>query len=138
MTLRVVLDTNVVVSAFIKQHGKPAMVLRLGLARIFQLCISEAILLEYETVLRRPKFKRPPELVTTLIAALREEGELVQPTERLKISGHESDNRFYECAAEAGADYIVTGNEKHFKKPYKTTKIVTARQFLEILAEGHT
>jgi putative PIN family toxin of toxin-antitoxin system len=57
MTLRVVLDTNVVVSAFIKQHGKPAMVLRLGLARIFQLCISEAILLEYETVLRRPEIQ---------------------------------------------------------------------------------
>jgi predicted nucleic acid-binding protein len=52
----------------------------------------------------------------------------------LKISGHEEDNRIYECAVAAKADYIVTENTKHFKKPYKTTKIVNARQLLELLA----
>jgi predicted nucleic acid-binding protein len=57
---------------------------------------------------------------------------------RLTISSHEDDNRIYECAAAAKADYIVTENTKHFKKPYKATRIVSARQLLRLLvAQGH-
>jgi hypothetical protein len=51
----------------------------------------------------------------------------------LTISDHEDDNRIYECAAAATADYIITENTKHFKKPYKTTRIVSARQLLGLL-----
>lgn len=58
---------------------------------------------------------------------------MVEPTETLTISEHSSDNRFYECADAAEADYIVTGNLKHFSKPYKTTKIINARQLLRLL-----
>ena len=61
----------------------------------------------------------------------------VTPTQTLKISDHEEDNRFYECADAAGADYIVTSNTRHFNKPYKTTQIVNARQLLERLAGTH-
>jgi len=39
---------------------------------------------------------------------------MVTPTTRLEISKHDSDNRFYECADAARADYIVTGNARHF------------------------
>jgi hypothetical protein len=46
------------------------------------------------------------------------------------------DNRIYECAEAAGADYIVTENAKHFKKPHKQTQIVNARQLLKLLAPG--
>jgi predicted nucleic acid-binding protein len=52
---------------------------------------------------------------------------------RLKISNHEDDNRIYECAVAAKAHYIVTENAKHFPTPYKATRIVTARQLLELL-----
>jgi len=55
---------------------------------------------------------------------------------RLKISGHEDDNRIYECAVAAKAHYIITENTKHFKRPYKITKIVTARQLLKLLGTG--
>ena len=57
----------------------------------------------------------------------------MKPTSTLTISPHDSDNRFYECAEAAGADYIVTGNTRHFSKPYKNTKIITGRQLLELL-----
>jgi predicted nucleic acid-binding protein len=53
-----------------------------------------------------------------------------------KISGHEDDNRIYECAVAAEADYIVTENARHFKTPYKTTKIITARHLLRVLEGG--
>jgi hypothetical protein len=49
----------------------------------------------------------------------------------LKISGHDEDNRIYECAAAAKAE-----NTKHFKEPYKITRIVTARHLLKLLDAG--
>jgi predicted nucleic acid-binding protein len=61
---------------------------------------------------------------------------MVKPRGRLKISGHEEDNRIYECAVAAKADYIITENTKDFNEPYKTTKITTARQLLRLLETG--
>jgi predicted nucleic acid-binding protein len=52
----------------------------------------------------------------------------------LAISEHESDNRFYECADAAEADFIVTGNRKHFVKAHKNTQILTGRELLQMLA----
>jgi len=49
------------------------------------------------------------------------------------VSPHESDNRFLECAE---ADYLVTGNTKHFPQGHKKTKVVTGRRFLDILCES--
>jgi predicted nucleic acid-binding protein len=51
----------------------------------------------------------------------------------LSISPHESDNRILECAEAARADYLVTGNTKHFPDRHKTTMIVSGRQFLDIM-----
>src|ERR1035437_4405566 len=97
--------------------------------------ISEELLDEYREVFVRAKFAGLDlHLVTRLLTLVADEATLVTPANRLTESPDESDNRFYECAAAAEADYIVTGNIKHFKKPYKTTKIVTARQFLALLA----
>ncbi len=132
---RIVLDTNVFISAAIQPRGLPAQVLESIAGRAVELCISEEILAEYREVLARSKFARlDSRLVARLLTLVAEEATLVTPTNRLTESPDESDNRVYECAAAAGADYIVTGNIRHFKKPYKTTKIVTARQFLALLA----
>jgi predicted nucleic acid-binding protein len=61
---------------------------------------------------------------------------MVVPSNRLEISTHDSDNRFYECADAAQADYIVTGNTRHFTKSHKNTKIITGRGLLELVAAG--
>jgi hypothetical protein len=60
----------------------------------------------------------------------------VKPAGRLKVSTHEADNRIYECALAARAHYIVTENTRHFKEPYKATKIIRARQLLNLLEAG--
>jgi uncharacterized protein len=102
--IRVVIDTNILVSA----------------------------------VIGRPRLQRlDPQRIATLIRLLELASLKVAPTATLNVSDHEPDNRFYECADAAKADYIVTGNTKHFKKPYKATKIVTARQLLDIVAPGN-
>jgi predicted nucleic acid-binding protein len=67
---------------------------------------------------------------------LEKAGSLCRPARVLKISDHECDNRFYECADAAQAEFLITGNRKHFKSDYRTTKIVNARKLLDLLAAG--
>lgn len=43
------------------------------------------------------------------------------------------DNHFLECAEAAGADYLVTGNKKHFPSSYKNARVVDAREFLDLI-----
>jgi predicted nucleic acid-binding protein len=57
-------------------------------------------------------------------------GVRVRSAGRLAVSEHEDDNRIYECAVAAKADYIVTENARHFKKAYKTTRVINARRLL--------
>lgn len=134
MIPRLVLDTNVVVSALLKPQGLEDQVLRLGLAGKADLCVSPAVLAEYTLVLSRPKFKLQPQEVTTALAKLHQASTVVYPAFALKLCRHEPDNRFLECAAAAASDYLVTGNARHFPQKYKNTRVVTARQFLELLA----
>lgn len=135
--LRIVLDTNVLISAALKPLGQQAAVINLIAIRAVDLFVSQAVLTEYREVFSRPKFAQIPSAqVAILLALIENAATMVAPTERLAISAHESDNRFYECADAAGADYIVTGNKKHFTKPHKNTRIITGRQLLELLKTG--
>ena len=133
---RIVIDTNVLISAAIQPGGPPAQVLELVAGRTVELCASEEVLDEYSEVFGRAKFAGlDPRRVARLIAVIAAEATVVRPANRLAESPDESDNRFYECAAASEADYIVTGNTRHFSKSYRTTKIVTPRQLLTLLAQ---
>jgi putative PIN family toxin of toxin-antitoxin system len=136
MIPRVVLDTNVVVSALLKPHGLEDQVFRLALAGRLLLCVSPEVLAEYGRVLSSPKFKFKPEEVATALRQLEKAGSLFHPAQTLRISAHEPDNRFYECADAAQAAFLITGNLKHFKKDYQATKVVNARKLLDLLATG--
>ena len=63
-----VLDTNVIVSAQLSPFGAPGRIWDLALARLLRVAYDDRLLLEYETVLRRPKFAFPPALVEALMA----------------------------------------------------------------------
>ena len=136
MIPRVVLDTNVVVSALLKPQGSEDQVLRLALAGRLLLCVSPQVLAEYGRVLSSPKFKFQPSEVATALRQLEKAGSLFRPARTLKISDHEPDNRFYECASAAQAAFLITGNLKHFKKDYQATQIVNARILIDLLATG--
>jgi len=134
--IRVVFDTNILYSAIRKPEGLPAKAVDLVVSGHVLPCVSDALLDEYRDVLFRPKLDLHSDrrgLVLEMFSALALH---VTPTVTLKISDDEDDNRFYECAAEALADYIVTGNTKHFPRSYKTTKIITARQLVELFFHG--
>ena len=131
--IRVVFDTNVVVSAMLNTSGTPASVLRLALHRHVQLCVSEYILKEYEAVLRRPKFRRSPQTVTAMMKSIRAVAVKVTPARTVSVSADEDDNRFLECAEAAGADYLVTGNNQHFPDLFGRTRIIDARRLVELV-----
>jgi len=132
---RVVIDTNVVVSANLADETPPAAIFLLAVRRkLIQMCISPAVLAEYEEVLRRPRLNIAEEKVQTSLTLIRNAAHMVHPTTTLNISSHDSDNRFYECAEAAGADYIITGNTRHFLQQFENIRIVTPQQFLEIIA----
>jgi len=84
-------------------------------------------------VLRRPRLKLDAAKIADSLAVIANTSTLVKPTHQLKISEHESDNRFYECAEAAEADYLITGNTKDFSKEHKGTKIITPRAFIDMI-----
>src|SRR2546421_12044755 len=114
---RIVIDTNVLISAAIQPRGLPAQVLELVGGRAVELCVSAEVLAEYTEVFGRAKFAGlDRHRIARLLALIAEEATLVRPVSSLAESPDESDNRFYECAAAAEAAYISTGNVRHFTK----------------------
>jgi putative PIN family toxin of toxin-antitoxin system len=128
--VRVVLDTNIIVSACLRPEGAPATIVELALLGAFTLCLSRDVLSEYKEVLGRPKFSRHSERTEEIMAGIQEISELVIPTTRLELSLDEEDNRLLECAEAAHAEMLVTGNQKHFPKHFGNTRVVTPRDFL--------
>jgi putative PIN family toxin of toxin-antitoxin system len=133
---RVVLDTNVVVSAHLNPAGLERAVLNWALEHGF--FVSEPILKEYEGVVRRTKLKIDPGLATESLGLIRSRGTLVSPTRRVTESHDPDDNRFLECAEAAHADYLVTGNKRHFPTSYRNTRVVDAREFLDLIDPAST
>ena len=129
----VVLDTNVVVSATLKPQGREALILTLALEGELRLLVSEPILWEYERVLPREKFRVDAARLSALLELIRKAGHWLHPVRDLSEASDPSDNRFLECAEAGEADYLVTGNRRHFPKRWGRTQVVNARGLLEII-----
>lgn len=132
--MRIILDTNIVVSALLQPLGPSASILMMAFQGKFRLGLSKPILDEYEEVLRRPRLKRDPEVVQHALLAIRKAGDIVHPSHRVVACSDADDNVFLECAEKAEADYLITGNKRHFPNFWKKTEIITAREFVSILA----
>jgi putative PIN family toxin of toxin-antitoxin system len=133
--IRVVLDTNIVISALLHPIGAPAQVFVLALGGLIQLCLTGNVYSEYEEVLSRPKFHLSEETIATALHAIREKSVWVRPTAPIRACSDPEDDRFLECAAAADAHYVVTGNLKHFPNVWAGTRVVTARWLLDSIAD---
>lgn len=129
-----VLDTNVVVSGLLKSFGPPAAVLDLGFAKQFRWYISEPIWTEYGAVLARKRLGINPRRTAEFFGDLREVAVFVTPTRKLHECTDANDNKFLECALEARADYVVTGNTRHYPIRFQDIRIIPPRHFLTVLA----
>ena len=136
--LKAVLDTNVVVSAHLTSGGPAALIFRLALSRYFQCYISEEILEEYCEVLQRTKFKLDVDYVVQSLSAFRAAAVLVNPRLQIVAARDPDDDKILECAVEAKADYIVTGNIRDFPKQFRGVSVLPPRGFLNVLASRTT
>ena len=134
LSLRLVLDTNVVVSAALKPGGLQRTVMLLALTRPARLYVTAAILDEYRAVLSRPELKIRKGLRSQFLQWIKLKSHLVSPVRPLRVTSDVNDNIFVECADAARADYLVTGNLRHFPRFWKQTKIVTPREFIAAIA----
>jgi putative PIN family toxin of toxin-antitoxin system len=132
--VRVVFDTNVIVSALLF-GGYPERVFLAGLRGEIQLLTSRALLRELERVLTE-KFKLGMKLVKDTLDLIETLAEIVETTSQLNVIEHpDDDNRVLECAVDGNADFIVTGDTKHILplKEYKGIKILTPSEFAKLL-----
>jgi uncharacterized protein len=134
LPLRLVIDTNVVISAALKPEGLQRTTLLLGITKPARFYVSRPILEEYADVLSRPELGIRKGSRQQLLQLIRNNSHIVTPSRRLEVASDPDDNVFLECADAARADYLITGNQKHFPRFWKKTKIITTREFISLAA----
>jgi putative PIN family toxin of toxin-antitoxin system len=134
LPLRLVIDTNVLISAALKPAGLQRAVLLLAITKPARLYVSRPILAEYRSVLGRPELRIRKGLRQQLLQLMKNHSYTVVPTRHLEVTSDPDDNIFLECSDAAGADYLVTGNPRHFPRFWKKTKVVTSREFVSLAA----
>lgn len=134
--MRVVLDTNVLVSGLLSPHGRPGTVVDLVASGAHRVCLDGRILAEYRDVLARPRLALPPESVETVLAVLVRNGLRLAATPlRIKLPDPD-DQPFLEVGVTANADYLITGNRKHFPAELcRGIAVVNPREFLEAIGD---
>jgi putative PIN family toxin of toxin-antitoxin system len=109
--MKIVLDTNIVVSGLLHSQGNPAQVLTLALAGAVQVCHDERILAEYAEVLARPRFKFDPKRVREVLTKLETDGVAIDASEQADLDLPDADDEpFLAVALAASVDFLVTGN----------------------------
>ena len=135
--MRLILDTNVLVSANI-QRGYPYLIVdRIFADPNLELCFFFFFFTEYVEVLNREKFAKFPDFhsrAQTLLIDIQTLGVQLTTTTKVGLIKDEPDNRLLELAETCEAQYLVTGNTNDFTMAeYKRTKIVSPKEFFEII-----
>ena len=128
--IKAVLDTNVLVSACWKPDGLEAGTVALALAGAYTICVSPPVLSEYRDVLARKKLQPYSERAQGLLSRLERVAISLESPLRIDAARDEDDNRFLECALATEANYLITGNLRHYPDICGGTRIVNARRFL--------
>lgn len=130
MVIRVCLDSNIWISAFIFS-GKPAQILDLAVERKIIPVSSPQIIAEVGNVLRK-KFKRDEREIKKELKVIDNVSELVVLKKSIKVLKYLPDNKILETALEGKVDFIITGDKKHLLplKQFKGIPIITPDQFL--------
>ena len=127
--MRVVLDTNVLISACWSPGGLEGRLVTLVLEGQLTACVTEAVMAEYREVAQRPKFATRAVCFERTIAGLERIAAVAIPGEPTTVATDPDDNRLLECAGGAAARWLITGNLRHFPGEYRGTQVVNARQF---------
>ena len=126
---KVVLDTNVLVSALWSKQGNPNSIVEKLFRNEIELCYTDEMIDEYDEVLRREKFGFSKNQVDSFMQELLKNGVSSDSTESTEPFSDETDRKFYDAAKTNGA-VLITGNTKHYPdQPF----ILTPHEFLQTL-----
>ncbi|OGE80708.1 MAG: putative toxin-antitoxin system toxin component, PIN family [Candidatus Doudnabacteria bacterium RIFCSPHIGHO2_12_FULL_48_11] len=131
LPLRLVIDTNILISGLLKPEGLEHAILFFSLTPPATWFISSQVLDEYQEVSSRSELRIKPKRRRELFALIHSRTITIEPDIKINFLIDPKDDKFLECAEAARADYLISGNLKHFPKFWKTTKIISAREFIE-------
>lgn len=131
--IKAVLDTNVFISALFWKGAPYQIFKKILMGRILNFT-SPQILEELKERLLY-KFRLPPEKMKEFLEIIIFNSKIVYPKKKLKIVKKDpSDNKIIECALEAKASFIISGDKHLLKvKEYKGIKIISPKKFLDLL-----
>jgi putative PIN family toxin of toxin-antitoxin system len=135
--MKVVIDTNIMVSGLLSPFSHSGEIIRMIAAGELELCYDSRILSEYKEVLLRPKFSFAPEYIYDLLTQIESCGYAVSALPLKKSLPDSSDEPFLEVALAGKAKCLVTGNINHYPVSVRHgMKVVTPKGFLEIYKKG--
>lgn len=130
--MRIVLDTNVLVSGLLSPFGPPGEIVRMVSSGTLALCLDARIFAEYDEVLSRPRFGFDADSVAALLDYIDFRGEVVASEPLEQRLPDRDDELFLEVARASGADFLVTGNLAHFPSDASAGVVVLSpARFLE-------
>ena len=130
--MKIVLDTNVIISGLLSPYQAPGAVVRMVSDLTLRLCYDGRIFSEYEEVLARPKFGFDSEKVEALLEQIKVRGERVVAKPLSKPLPDQADQMFLEVALAGKVECLVTGNLKHFPEALcQRMKVFSPSDFLE-------
>jgi uncharacterized protein len=135
--IRVVIDTNVLVSALISAEGNEALVLLAIHHGLVMPCFSGEIMEEYSGVMRRPKFRFSSPEIEAMLELVRRRGTAIEGAPKYGLSPDPGDDKFIACVLASGAEFLVTGNKRHFPEEHMgRARVVSAKEFIEFVVLG--
>lgn len=131
--MKIVLDTNVLVSGLLQPFGPSGQIVRLVAAGDLVLCHDPRILAEYQEVLLREKFGFDPERIDILLEEIRAGGIPVAARPLAVRLPDTDDEPFLEVAVACEARCLVTGNAKHYPAEARSgVEVLSPRLFIEL------
>jgi uncharacterized protein len=130
--MKVVVDTNVFVSAHLSVKGPPNRIARMAIEGALTVCYDSRILYEYHSVLLRPRFGFAVDDVMPFVEAIRVSGELIAAHLLPESLPDPDDEMFLEVAVAAPAECLITGNLRHFPVSRRQgVTVLSPREFIE-------
>lgn len=137
--MKIVLDTNVLVSGLLVPFGNCGEIVRMLTSDELALCVDSRILVEYREVLYRPQFNIDPQKVAVLIGYIQASAETHATVPLRRSLPDEDDNPFMEVALSSDAECLVTGNLRHFPERCREgVRVLTPREFLDFFRRRRT
>ena len=130
--MKIVLDTNVIVSGVLTPFGAPGEIVRMVASGALELCYDARVLSEYQDVLLRPKFPFDQDHIDALLDQIKACGHVVAAKPLAKRLPDPNDEPFLEVALAEEVRCLVTGNLKHYPvKKRQGMSVVSPTEFLK-------